>query len=324
MTDTCGTDFHRRNGNTRSVPPTREYHVHLMTTAMPPAAGRDRFMVLAAAILFSTGGAAVKACSLSGWQVACFRSAIAALAIAALIPTARRGWNRQTWLVAVAYAATLISFVLANKLTTAANAIFLQGSAPLYVLLLGPWLLGEKIRPRQLAFMAALAVGMVFFFVGSQPVSATAPNPVLGNILGAITGLSYALCIMGLRSIGRESGDSGATIGAVCCGNLLAAVVALPLALPVATSTPTDWTTVAFLGLFQVAIAYAFLVRGVERVPALEVSLILLAEPVLSPVWAWLVHGEMPTAWAMFGGVIILGATVAMTTTGARNSVLNS
>ena len=291
-----------------------------MTTATPSASSRDRFMVLAAAILFSTGGAAVKACSLNGWQVACFRSAVAALAIAVLIPAARRGWNRRTWLVAVAYATTLITFVLANKLTTAANTIFLQGSAPLYVLLLSPWLLGEKIHRRQLAFMASLAAGMVFFFVGNQPVSTTAPNPGLGNILGAITGFSYAMCIMGLRSLGRGSDDTSATIGAVCCGNLLAALATMPMALPVASSTSTDWATVAFLGLFQLAIAYAFLVRGVSRVPALEISLILLAEPVLSPIWAWLVHSEVPTLWALAGGAIILGVTVAMTFSSRRES----
>ena len=291
-----------------------------MTTASPSASGRDRLMVLSAAILFSTGGAAVKACSLTGWQVACFRSAVAALAIFALIPAARRAWNGKTLLVAIAYAATMISFVLANKLTTAANAIFLQGSAPLYVLLLGPWLLGEKNHARQLVYMATIAVGMVFFFVGSQPVSITAPNPVLGNIFGAVIGLSYALCIMGLRWLGRGSDDTGATIGAVCCGNLLAAVVTLPMALPVASSTPTDWAMVVFLGLFQIAIAYAFLVRGVVRVPALEASLILLAEPVLSPIWAWFVHSEVPTAWALVGGAIILGATVAMTFASQRES----
>jgi len=284
-----------------------------MTTAdVLSASGRDRFMVLAAAILFSTGGTAVKACSLTGWQVACFRSAVAALAILVLIPAARRGWDRRTWLVAVAYAATLISFVLANKLTTAANAIFLQGSAPLYVLLLGPWLLGEKIHARQLFYVATIAVGMVLFFVGSQPVSITAPDPVLGNVFGAITGLSYALCIMGLRWLARGSDDTGATIGAVCCGNLLAAAVTIPMALPVTSSASTDWGLVVFLGLFQIAIAYALLIRGVARVPALEASLILLAEPVLSPLWAWLVHAEAPTVWAMAGGAIILGATSTM------------
>lgn len=275
-------------------------------------------MVLAAAILFSTGGAAVKACTLDGWQVASLRSGIAALAIFTLIPAARRNWNRQTWLVAVAYAATMISFVLANKLTTAANAIFLQASAPLYVVLLSPWLLGERIRLRQMAFMATLAVGMVFFFLGSQPESATAPSPMAGNFLGAATGLSYGLVIMGLRWIARDHDGPGATIAAVCCGNLLAALFALPVALPITHSTPTDWVMVVFLGVFQIAVAYVFLVRGVARVPAIEASLILLAEPVLSPVWAWLVHGETTTVWALVGGAIILGATAVMAFSGER------
>ena len=291
-----------------------------MTTGPPSTASRDRLLVLAAAILFSTGGAAVKACTLSGWQVACFRSAVAALAIFALIPTARRSWNWRTWLVGSAYAGTMISFVLANKLTTAANAIFLQGTAPLYVLLLGSWLLGEKTNLRQLMFMATLAAGMVFFFVGSQPVSATAPDPMVGNIFGAATGLCYGLCIMGLRWLGRDTDDVGATTAAVCCGNLMAALIALPMALPVSSSTPTDWAIVVFLGVFQIGIAYAFLVRGIARVSALEASLILLAEPVLSPFWAWLVHGEVPTVWASVGGVIILGATAVMAVTSKRES----
>ena len=276
-------------------------------------------MVLMAAILFSTGGAAVKACALSGWQVASFRSGVAALAIIALVPAARRRWNRRIWLVGVVYGATMILFVLANKLTTAANAIFLQGSAPLYVLLLSPWLLSEKIRPRQLPFMAALAVGMTLFFIGTQPVSSTATDPVLGNVLGAATGFTWALCIMGLRWLAHSSDDTGATSAAVCCGNVIAFLVTLPMAVPVQSAAPSDWAVVVFLGVFQIGVAYVFLVRGVARVPALEASLILLAEPVLNPLWAWLVHGEAPTAWALMGGAIILGATTVMAVTGTRD-----
>ena len=147
-----------------------------------------------------------------------------------------------------------------------------------------------------------------------------ADTSLLGNIFGAVTGLSYGLCIMGLRWLGRGSENTSSTIGAVCCGNLLAAAVTLPMALPVSSSTPGDWGAVIYLGLFQVAVAYAFLVRGVARVTALEASLILLAEPVLSPFWAWLAHGEVPTAWAMTGGAIILGATAVMTISSQRES----
>lgn len=291
-----------------------------MTTDTFSATSRDRLLVFVAAILFSTGGAAVKACSLSGWQVASFRSAVAVLAILVLVPASRRGWTRHTWMVGIAYAGTMISFVLANKLTTAANAIFLQGSAPLYVLLLGPLLLGEKTQLRQLLLMAILATGVVFFFIGSQPVSTTAPDPIAGNIVGMAIGLCYGLCIMGLRWLGRDSDDIGPATSAVCCGNLIAALVALPMALPVLSSTPIDWAMVIFLGVIQIGVAYAFLVRGVSRVPALETSLILLVEPVLSPVWAWFFHDEVPTMWALIGGVIILGATVAMTLKSRRKS----
>ena len=123
---------------------------------------------------------------------------------------------------------------------------------------------------------------------------------------------------MGLRWLGRREADVGATSAAVCCGNTIACSVALPAALPLTGIGATDWTVVVFLGLFQIGIAYAFLVRGVRRVPAFEVSLLLLAEPVLNPIWAWLVHGERPTGWALIGGAIIVAATVTMAVGGRR------
>src|SRR6185436_18210309 len=113
---------------------------------LTPERRRARLLLIAAAALFSTGGAAIKATSLTGWQVASFRSAVAAAALAAFLPGARRRWTWGTVAVGAAYAATMVLFVLSNKLTTAANTIFLQSTAPLYLLLLGPWLLHEPIR----------------------------------------------------------------------------------------------------------------------------------------------------------------------------------
>ena len=283
----------------------------------------DRLMILAAALLFSTGGAVVKLCSLTAWQVASLRSGIAVLALLVFLPSARRAWTWRTWLVGIAYAATMILYVLANKLTTAANAIFLQSTAPLYILLLSPLLLHEKVRRSQLAFMGALAGGMALFFIGAQPASATAPDPVHGNILGAAAGLSWALSIIGLRWLGRDSSGGGpagsAALAAAACGNLIAFVFALPMALPIGGVRPLDWAAVVYLGVLQIALAYVFLARGVRRVGALEVSLLLLLEPVLNPVWAWIVHGEQPTGWAIVGGAVIVGAT-AVNTWARRNS----
>jgi drug/metabolite transporter (DMT)-like permease len=128
-------------------------------------------MLLAAAALFSTGGAAIKATTLTGWQVASFRSGIAGIAVMLMIPAARRGWSGRSLLVGAAYAATMILFVQANKLTTAASSIFLQSTAPIYLVLLGPWLLGEHNRRRDFLLMGAMSVGLAlcFFFCNAVP-----------------------------------------------------------------------------------------------------------------------------------------------------------
>ena len=276
-----------------------------------------RIELLAAAGLFSIGGAAIKACQMTSWQVASFRSLVAAAAVLILLPSARRGWSWRTAAVGVAYAATMVLFVLSNKLTTAANTIFLQSTAPLYIVLLGPWLLKEPITRRDLGFMATLAVGMGLFFVGAQPTYATAPDPTLGNILGVASGLCWAATIVGLRGLGRGGSTSEGSTAAVAFGNLLAGVLVLPMAFPVVSARPLDWALIAVLGVFQIGLAYVFLTRGVRGVPALEASLLLLVEPILSPFWAWLVHGETPTTWAILGGVIIVAATAVNTLLGS-------
>jgi drug/metabolite transporter (DMT)-like permease len=291
-----------------------------MTDHAAPRA-TDRMMVLAAALLFSTGGAVVKMTTLTGPQVACTRAAIAAAALLILLPNAWRGLSWRSVLVSCAYAGTTISFALANKLTTAANAVFLQSAAPLYILILGPFLLREPIRRRHVLFMTALAAGMSMVVGGGQAPSTTAPEPLYGNLLGILTGLCWALTVIGLRWLGRDQDGKAqgpAAASAVVGGNLIASLVTLPAALPLATTTAIDWAAVSFLGIFQIAIAYVFLVHGVRRVGALEVSLLILLEPVLSPVWAWMIHGEQPSALAILGGAIIVAATAVYTAWGER------
>jgi drug/metabolite transporter (DMT)-like permease len=281
--------------------------------------------ILAAALLFSTGGAAIKLTSLSAWQIAGLRSGIAAATLLVLLPEARRGWSRRPALVGLSYASTMICFVLANKMTTAANTIFLQSTAPLYIMLLSPWLLAEPVRRRQLAFMAALGLGLALFFVGEQPSWATAPEPLRGNLVAVLSGVFWALTIVGLRWLGRatEPGRPASAAAAVVLGNLAACLTAAPFALPLPRIALGDLAIVAFLGVFQIALAYVFLVRGVARVSALESSLLLLLEPVLSPLWAWLLHGERPTAWALLGGVVILAATAVFAATADRSVAPN-
>jgi drug/metabolite transporter (DMT)-like permease len=275
---------------------------------------QGRLELAAAALLFSTGGAAIKAARFTGWQVASLRSGVAAIALLALIPAARRGWSWRAALVGVAYAATLTLYVLANRLTTSADTIFLQSTAPLYLLLLGPWLLRESVRPRDLGVMAAVALGLLCFFVGSEAPIATAPDPVRGNLLAALSGVTWALTVTGLRWMGVAAHrGAGSPIAAVVIGNVLACVGGLPWALPLGAHAARDWTIIIYLGVFQIGLAYVFVTSGLRELGALEASLILLIEPALNPVWAWAFHGEVPAPWAVAGGLIILGATTVKT-----------
>ena len=271
-------------------------------------AQRARLQLVAAAVLFSTGGAVIKATTMTGWQAASLRSGIAALALAVLLPQARHGIRPRTFLVSIAYAATLVLFVTANKLTTSANTIFLQATGPLYILLLAPWLLRERIRPSDLTFMAVVGAGLLLFFTGTETPVRTAPAPLEGNILAAISGFTWALTLMGLRWMGANE-SSGSPAGAVLLGNAFACLATLPMALPLGGLPGTDWLAIGYLGVFQIALAYALVTRAVGHLPALEISIILLVEPALNPIWSWLVHGERPGPWALVGGFLIIGAT---------------
>lgn len=268
-----------------------------------------RLQLVLAALLFSTGGAAIKASTLTGWQVASFRSGIAAVTLLLFIPAARRGWGWRSALVGVAYAGTLILFVIANKLTTSANAIFLQATSPIYLLILGPVFLREPVRQRDLMVVAAVLAGLILFFIGNEAPVVTAPNPAKGNLLALLSGVSFAVTIAGLRWLSRGREDQGITTVAI--GNLIAFLWALPYALPMSGATTADWVIVLYLGTIQIGVAYASLIRGLRYVPALQASLLLMVEPVLNPVWAWLVHGERPSHWALLGGALIIGATTA-------------
>lgn len=237
------------------------------------------------------------------------------------LPDSRRGWTWRTMLVGAAYATTMLLFVLANKLTTSANTIFLQSTAPLYVLLLGPWLLGERNRLADLAVIAMVGTGLSLFFVGSEVPMRTAPDPWRGNLLAVAAGLTWALTIMGMRWLGRDERPGQSAIApAVVAGNLIALLIALPLALPVTHARPVDWAIVLGLGTVQIGLAYIFLTHALTRVTALEAMILLLLEPALNPIWAWLIHGERPGAWPIAGGLLILGATILKTWIDSRIS----
>lgn len=269
---------------------------------------RAHLAILATAVLFSTGGAAIKACQLAAWQVAGFRSGIAALVMVLLVPAARQV-SGPILVVAAAYAGTLISFVLANKLTTAAQAVFLQAAAPLYVVFLERWLLGTRLARRDVPVLGLVVIGGVLLYLGSGASFATAPDPARGNLIAIVSGVFYAGMLVGLRWLAERTPRPGAAAAAAVWGNGLAFVIALPMALPVVGATQRDWLVLAYLGIFQIGLAYYLVARAVRTVSALDVSLLLLVEPVLNPIWVWLLHGEVPGSLAIVGGALVLVAT---------------
>jgi drug/metabolite transporter (DMT)-like permease len=266
-----------------------------------------KLQVLLAGALFATGGAAIKlAPGLSPVAIASLRSGIAAIALWFLLPAVRRLPDRNTLLAALPYAATLGLFVIASRLTTAANAVFLQSTAPVWVTLLGPWLLQERVRARDLVTVLLLIGGAVLFFLADDAASAVAKDPALGNLLAAVSGLTWAITVVALRALGRSG--AGTPASAATLGNAIACFVGLWFVsfAELADASHVDWLALLWLGVAQIAIAYALLGAAMQRLSALDATLLLMIEPTLSPVFTFLVHGERPAALAILGGAVIL------------------
>ncbi len=259
---------------------------------------RHRLLLLAAAVLWSTAGAAIKACGLDAWQISGGRSLVAAGTILLLVPAARRRPARGDWPVALAYAATVVLFVLATRLTTAANAIFIQDTAPLWVLLLSPRLLGERPGRGELVAAPIFGAGVALFFLDRLSAGQAA-----GILVALASGVAFALSILGLRL----RGDRGPSV--LVLGNLVAAAATLPLWRAGPSPTARDLLLLAYLGVFQLGLAYLCFAAGLRGTPALEASLLVLLEPVLNPVWTFLFVGERPGPWALAGGGIVLAAS---------------
>ena len=263
---------------------------------------RARIQILGAAVLWSTGGAAIKLTGLSGWQVGGGRFVLAAAFLFIAFRSARVRPDRRILAASVAYAGTVILFSVANKLTTSANAIFIQDTAPLWVVLLSPLLLRERPSRGELLSIPVYGAGLALFFLDEL-----SAGQVTGNLVALASGVAFALCILTLRGLG----DRG--VAAAAWGNVVAAAVALPLWAAGPVATGRDLLLLAYLGIFQLGSSYALFARGLTQTPAVEASLLVLLEPVLNPIWTFFFTGERPGPWALAGGAIVLGATAVRT-----------
>ena len=270
-------------------------------------------LVFGAAVLWSTGGLFIKATQLSALELSFGRSLLAAITVAIFTRREGFGINKISAITSILYAALIILFVLATKLTTAANAIFLQYTAPVYVLILEPIFYKEKFRGRDFITVALCVLGMSLFFVGKLR-----PEDVSGNLLALGSGVCFALFFLLLRhSKARDVNRASSAI----YGNLIAVAICAPWFLGAVKRgiSVTDFACIAYMGIFQLGFAYLLFTLAMARgVRSLDAGIIGYIEPVLNPVWVFLFIGERPSGWAIIGGLIIIVSVLTHTTIEAR------
>ena len=271
---------------------------------------RGLAFVACAGVLWSSSGLFIKVLPLTAWQIAAWRSLVAGLTILVLAALFRVRIrlvpDRLNLLGACAYAGVLVLFVVATKLTTAANAIFLQFTAPIYLLVLEPWALGTRFRRRDLWAVLACLGGMGLFFVGRL-----GPGHLLGNLLALASGACLACfsLLLKRRSLAHP-GES--PVGVVVVGNAAVFLLCLPMLLlgrgPV--PTPAHAGALLFLGVVQLGLAYFLFAQGMRSVSATAAGITSMLEAVFNPVWVFLGTGERPGPYALLGGCIILGVVL--------------
>lgn len=270
-------------------------------------------LVFIAVLMWSTGGVLIKLTSLDAFQLTFFRSLLAALTV--LLLTRRSGFRFGVYgiITSIIYAALLFLFVWATKHTTAANAIFLQYTAPIYILILGPFVIGERFHWRDLITIVFCIVGMAMFFVGKLEIA-----DYWGNTAALTSGIFLGLYIMLLRHP-RAAGTN--SVIAVIYGNLLLSILTLPSAIGVfGTISLRDLALVTVLGVFQIGLSYILFIKGVTTgTRPLDASIIGFFEPILNPVWVFLFYGEQPSKWAIFGGLVIVATVAGHTIVQYRN-----
>lgn len=259
--------------------------------------GKGLAALALASILWSTGGLLIKSLPLSSMTIAGARSAIAALVILAWIRRPQPTWSAAQIGSILCYMLTVVLFVMATKLTTAANAILLQYTAPVWVALLSALITKERLTRVDIIAVAAVLVGMVVFFLDRVDA-----GTMVGNIVAIASGVAFAGVALFMR---KQQGQGN--VESVLFGNILTAVVCLPFVEPFAPSADTI-VRLLLLGIVQLGISYVLYAWAMAHVTALEAVLVTMLEPLLNPLWVVIALGEVPSATATVGGAVVLSA----------------
>jgi drug/metabolite transporter (DMT)-like permease len=283
-----------------------------------PRAGQGA--VILCAILWSTSGLFIKLVPWHPVVIAGCRSFIAALFMLALrfIFPRRRGVKNNRWITlagGLAYAATMITFVIANKLTASANAILLQYSAPIWAALLGWVLIKEKPHWEHLGALVMVMAGMILFFKDGL-----ARGSITGDALAVFSGICF-----GANSVFMRMQKDGDPSDSMFLSHIITALFSIPFVIlhpPVLN--PSGIGSILFMGILQIGAASMLFAYGIKRIPAIQAMLTAMVEPVLNPVWVLLVTGEKPALSALFGGGIIVAAVILSSIIGKRREAVHS
>jgi len=270
---------------------------------------KARAYCITAALLWSTSGFLIKKLTFapedggagwSAWQVAGVRSALAAAFLMCFTPLKARWPTRAHWIIAAFSAPMLLAYVLAQTFGGTADATFLQYTAPVYIILLSPFILKESFRRVDLFCLVAIIAGMLFIIP-----QGVLTKGGLGTGMGILSGITFAGVVMAMRRW-RE----GAGIAGLAWGNVLVAIIALPVAFfssqEMIIPTFSSGCIILFLGFFQLSISYILFQRSLYGLTAVQASLYCLIEPLATPIWAFLIISETPAGNTMAGGVVIL------------------
>lgn len=252
--------------------------------------------IVLTAIVWSTGGLFIKLLPFDPFTILFYRSVCAASLFAILFKRKVFRLNANTLLVSIFYALLMISFVVSTKLTTAANSIFLQYTAPIYVLLLEPMLFKIPLERINIWTIVVCILGMLLFFLGDLEM-----GNMTGNWIALGSGVLLAGMLLAQRRNAPERHESS-----IFWGNIFVIIVGFPSYAASAPPTPEQWAMLLFLGFIQIGVGFVLFTYGLKRVLAIEGSLLAMLEPILNPVWVFFGYGEVPSQWAITGGIIII------------------